>query len=142
MSKKSWIKLDCSLDYKSSMDRPVTELFKASHPCDKHGDVYLSNAFLGQYTGQTYRRKDDVTEIKFECLRCRDRFIAQVRGFGRDDIPAFPEWAFEKARDAMFERGCKHSRKWMMSPVVLDEDDHQIRIISCSTCRLRVRFDW
>ncbi len=142
MSKKSGIKLDCSLDYKSSMDRPVSERFKASHPCDKHGDVYLSNALLGQHTGQTYRRKDDVTEIKFECLRCRERFIAQVRGFGRDDIPPFPEWAFEKARDAMFEHGCKHSSNWMMSPVVLDADDHQIRIVSCSTCRMRVRFGW
>lgn len=142
MSKKSWIKLDYSLDYTTSMDRPVSELFKGSHPCDKHGDVYLSNAFLGQYTGLNYRRIDDVTEIKFECLRCRDRFIAQVRGFGRDDIPAFPEWAYAKARDAMFERGCTHSRKWMMSPVVLDEDDHRIRIIDCSSCRIRVRFDW
>lgn len=142
MSKKSWIKLDCTLDHKTSMDRPVTELFKAWHPCVKDGDVYLSNAFLGQYAGLTYRRIDDVTEIKFECLRCRSRFIAQVRGFGRDDIPAFPEWAFEKARDAMFERGCKHSSNWMMSPVVLDENDRQIRIISCSTCKMRVRFDW
>lgn len=142
MSKKSWIKLDYSLDYKTSMDRPVTELFKGSHPCEKGGEVYLSNALLGQYTGLNYRRINDATEIKFECLRCRDRFIAQVRGFGRDDIPAFPEWAFEKARDAMFERGCKHSRKWMMSPVVLDGDDHRIRIIDCSSCRIRVRFDW
>ena len=138
MSKKSWIKLD----YKSSMDRPVSELFKATHPCDKHGDVYLSNAFLGQHTGQTYRLIDDVTEIKFECLRCRERFIALVNGHGRDDIPPFPYWAYAKARDAMFERGCKHSRNWMMSPVVLDSDDHRIRIIHCSTCKIRVRFDW
>lgn len=138
MAKKSWIKLDDS----SSMDRPVTELFKASHPCEKHGEVYLSNAFLGQYTGLTYRRFNDVTEIKFQCLRCRSRFVAQVRGFGRDDIPPFPEWAFEKARDAMFERGCKHSSNWMMSPVLLDKDDHQIRIVSCSTCYIRARFDW
>lgn len=142
MSKKSWIKLDRSLDASTSMDRPVTELFKATHPCDKHGEVYLSNAFLGQYTGLNYRRFNNAIEIKFECLRCRDRFIAQVRGFGLDDIPPFPEWAFEKARDAMFEHGCKHSRNWMMSPVVLDADDHQIRIIDCSTCKMRVRFDW
>ena len=137
MSKKSWIKLD----RKSSMDLPVTELFEASHPCEKHSDVYLSNALLGQHTGLTYRRRDDVTEIEFKCLRCHERFIAQVRGFGRDDIPSFPDWAFEKARDAMFGRGCQHSRKWMMSPV-LDEDGHQIRIIECSTCQIRVRFDW
>lgn len=142
MSKKSWIKLDYSLDNSTSMDRPVSELFKASHPCDKHCDVYFSNALLGQYTGLNYRRYDDATEIKFECLRCRSRFIAQVRGFGRDDIPPFPEWAYAKARDAMFERGCKHSSNWMMSPVVLDENDHRIRIISCSTCSIRVRFDW
>ena len=137
MSKKSWIKLD----RKSSMDLPVTELFKATHPCEKDGDVYLSNALLGQHTGLTYRRRDNVTEIEFRCLRCRERFVAQVRGFGLDDIPPFPDWAFEKARDAMFERGCQHSRKWMMSPV-LDEDGHQIRIIECSTCQIRVRFDW
>lgn len=142
MSKGPWIKRDYPLDHKTSIDRPVTELFKGSHPCVKHGDVYLSNAFLGQHTGLNYRRIDDVTEIKFECLRCRERFIAQVRGFGRDDIPPFPGWAYEKARDAMFERGCKHSRKWMMSPVVLDEDGHQIRLIDCPTCRIRVRFDW
>lgn len=142
MSKKSWIKVDYTLDNKTSMDRPVSELFKASHPCTKHSELYLSNAFLGQYTGLNYRRKDDATEIKFECLRCRERFIAQVRGFGRDDIPAFPEWAYDKARDAMFEHGCKHSRSWMMSPVVLDADDHQIRIIDCSSCRARVRIDW
>ena len=138
MSKKSWIKLD----HKSSMDRPVSELFKGSHQCDKHCDAYLSNAFLGQHTGQTYRLIDDVTEIEFQCLRCRSRFVALVNGHGRDDIPPFPYWAYEKARDAMFERGCMHSRKWMMSPVVLDEDDHRIRIISCSTCRIRVRVDW
>ena len=137
MSKKSWIKLD----RKSSIDLPVTELFKATHPCEKRGDVYFSNALLGQHTGLTYRRRDDVTEIEFRCLRCRERFIAQVRGFGRDDIPPFPDWAYEKVRDAMFERECKHSNKWMMSPV-LDEDGHQIRIISCSTCQIRVRFDW
>lgn len=142
MSKKSWIKLDYTLDNKSPMDRPVSELFKASHPCDKHGDVYLSNAFLGQYTGLKYRRIDDATEIKFQCLRCRSRFIARVRGVGGDDIPPFPQWAYEKARDAMFERGCKHSSNWMMTPVVLDEDDHQIRIVSCSTCCIRARFDW
>lgn len=142
MSKKSWIKLDCTLDCKTSMDRPVTELFKGSHPCVKHSDVYLSNAFLGQYTGLNYRRKDDVTEIKFECLRCRDRFIAQVRGFGRDEIPAFPEWAYAKARDAMFGLGCQHSSNWMMSPVVLDGDNRRIRVVSCSTCKMRVRFDW
>lgn len=138
MAKKSWTKLD----YKSSMDRPVTELFNASHPCDKDGVVYLSNAFLGQHTGLNYRRIDDVTEIKFECLHCRSRFIAQVNGFGRDDIPPFPYWAYDKARDAMFERGCMHSRSWMLSPVVLDADDHQIRIIDCSSCRTRVRIDW
>lgn len=138
MSKKSWIKLD----YKSSMDRPVTELFNGSHQCDKHGVAYLSNAFLGQHTGQTYRLIDDVTEIKFECLRCRSRFIALVNGHGRDDIPPFPYWAYAKARDAMFERGCQHSRNWMMSPVVLDGDDHRIRIIDCSSCRTRVRIDW
>ena len=142
MSKKSWIRLDYSLDNKTSMDRPVTELFKGSHPCVKHGEVYLSNALLGQHTGLTYRRRDGVTEIKFECLRCRERFIAQVRGFGMDDIPPFPDWAFEQARDAMFEHGCKHSSNWMMSPVVIDGDDHQIRIVSCSTCAMRVRFDW
>lgn len=138
MAKKSWIKLDC----KSSMDRPVTELFNGSHQCDKHGVAYLSNAFLGQHTGLNYRRIDDVTEIKFECLRCRSRFIAQVRGFGRDDIPPFPYWAYEKARDAMFERGCMHSRSWMLSPVILDADDHRMRIIDCSSCRTRVRIDW
>ena len=138
MSKKSWIKLD----YGSSMDRPVSELFKATHPCDKDGEVYLSNALLGQHTGLTYRRRDNVAEIEFKCLRCRSRFIAQVRGFGLDDIPPFPDWAYAKARDAMFERGCLHSRKWMMSPVVLDEDDHQIRIIECLSCKARVRFDW
>ena len=142
MSKGSWIRLDCTLDEKTSMDRPVTELFKATHPCVKQGDVYLSNAFLGQYTGLAYRRIDDVTEIKFECLKCRERFIAQVRGVGRDDIPPFPQWAYAKARDAMFYRGCNHTRNWMMSPVVLDEDGHQIRIIDCSTCRIRVRFNW
>ena len=142
MSKGPWIKLDYTLDHKTSMDRPVTDLFKASHPCDKHGDVYLSNALLGQHTGLTYRRIDDATEIKFQCLRCRERFIARVRGVGRDDIPPFPQWAFEKARDAMFEHGCKHSSNWMMTPVVLDENDHQIRIVSCSTCAMRVRFDW
>ena len=142
MSKKSWIKLDYTLDASTSIDSPVSALFKRSHPCDKHGEVYLSNAFLGQYTGLKYRRFNDVTEIKFECLRCRERFIAQVRGFGRDEVPPFPEWAYAKARDAMFERGCKHSRNWMMTPVVLDEDDRRIRIISCSTCRMRVRFDW
>ena len=123
------------------MDLPVTELFKATHPCDKDGEVYLSNALLGQHTGLNYRRRDDVTEIEFRCLRCHDRFVAQVKGFGRDDIPPFPDWAFEKARDAMFERGCKHSRKWTMSPV-LDEDGRQIRIIECTTCQIRVRFDW
>lgn len=138
MSRKSWIKPD----YKSSMDRPVTELFEATHPCDKDGVVYLSNALLGQHTGLNYRRRDNVTEIEFKCLRCRSRFIAQVNGFGLDDIPPFPDWAYAKARDAMFERGCLHSRKWMMSPVVLDEDEHQIRIISCSTCKIQVRFDW
>ena len=137
MSKKSWIKPD----HKSSMDLPVTELFKATHPCTKGGDVYLSNALLGQHTGLTYRRRDDVTEIEFRCLRCHERFVAQVRGFGRDDIPSFPDWAFEKARDAMFGRGCQCSRKWMMSPV-LDEDGRQIRIIECTTCQIRVRFDW
>ena len=142
MSKGPWIKLDCTQDGSSSMDRPVTELFKASHPCEKHGDAYLSNALLGQYTGLNYRRIDDAIDLKFECLRCRERFIAQVRGFGRDDIPAFPQWAFEKARDAMFERGCKHSSNWMMTPVVLDENDRRIRIVSCSTCKIRVRFDW
>ena len=142
MSKKSWIKLDYLLDDSTSMDRPVSELFKASHQCDKHSDVYLSNALLGQHTGLNYRRFNNVTEIKFRCLRCHSRFIAQVRGVGRDDIPPFPYWAYAKARDAMFERGCKHSRKWMMSPVVLDEDDHQIRIIECSSCKTRVRFDW
>ena len=123
------------------MDLPVTELFKATHPCDKDGEVYLSNALLGQHTGLNYRRRDDVTEIEFKCLRCHDRFVAQVKGFGRDDIPPFPDWAYEKARDAMFERGCKHSRKWAMSPV-LDEDGRQIRIIECTTCQIRVRFDW
>lgn len=138
MSKKSWVKLD----YSSSMDCPVSELFKMSHPCDKLGDVYLSNAFLGQYTGLNYRRFHDVTEIKFRCLRCHSRFIVQVGGFGRDDIPPFPEWAYAKARDAMFEHGCKHSCHWMMSPVVLDENDHRIRIIECSSCKTRVRFDW
>ena len=138
MSKKSWIKLDS----KSSMDRPVTELFTATHPCDKHGDVYLSNALLGQHTGLNYRRRDNVTEIKFRCLRCHDRFIAQVNGFGLDDIPPFPDWAYAQARDAMFEHGCKHSRSWMLSPVVLDEDDHQIRLIECSSCMRRVRFAW
>lgn len=142
MSKKSWIKLDYTLDESTSMDRPVSELFKTSHPCVKHSDVYLSNALLGQYTGLNYKRFDDVTEIKFQCLRCRDRFVAQVRGFGRDEIPPFPQWGFAKARDAMFYRGCKHSSNWMMSPVVLDEDGRQIRIIDCSTCRMRVRFDW
>lgn len=141
MSKKSWLKLDYSLDY-SSMDRPVSELFERSHTCDKHSDVYLSNALLGQYTGLKYTRFNDVTEIKFECLRCRARFVRQVHGFGRDDIPPFPEWAFAKARDAMFERGCKHMANWMMSPVLRDEDDHQIRVIHCSTCKMRVRFDW
>ena len=138
MSKKSWVKLD----YGSSMDRPVSELFKASHPCDKDGDVYLSNALLGQHTGLKYRRRDSVTEIEFQCLRCRSRFIAQVNGFGMDDIPPFPDWAYAKARDAMFVRGCMHSSRWMMSPVVLDEDSHRIRIIECSTCRIRVRFGW
>ena len=138
MSKKSWIKLD----YKSSMDRPVTELFEGSHPCEKHGEVYLSNALLGQHTGLNYRRIADVTDIKFECLRCRSRFVAQVRGYGRDGIPPFPYWAYEKARDAMFERGCMHSRSWMLSPVVLDADDHRIRLIDCSSCRTRVRVDW
>ena len=138
MSKKSWLRLD----HRSSMDRPVSELFKAWHQCDKRGDVYFSNALLGQHTGLNYRRKDDVTEIEFKCQRCRARFIAQVNGFGRDDIPPFPEWAYAKARDAMFGRGCKHSRKWMMSPVLLDGDEHQIRIIWCSTCQIRVRFDW
>lgn len=138
MSKKSWIKLD----YSSSMDRPVSELFEGSHPCEKDGEVYLSNALLGQHTGLNYRRRDDVTEIKFRCLRCHSRFIAQVRGFGRDDIPPFPDWAYEKARDAMFEHGCKHSRSWMLSPVVQDEDDHRIRLIECSSCMRRVRFDW
>ena len=144
MSKGPWIriKLDYTLDDSTSMDRPVSELFKGSHPCVKHSDVYLSNAFLGQYTGLNYRRFDDVTEIKFRCLRCHSRFIAQVRGFGRDDIPPFPQWAYEKARDAMFEQGCKHSSHWMMSPVALDENDHQIRIIECSSCKTRVRFDW
>lgn len=142
MSRGTWIKRDYSLDGKTSMDRPVTDLFKRSHPCTKDGDVYLSNAFLGQYTGLNYRRIDDATEIKFQCLRCRDRFIAQVRGTGRDDIPPFPQWAYEKARDAMFEHGCKHSSNWMMSPVVIDGNDHQIRIVSCSTCAMRVRFDW
>ena len=39
MSKGPWIKLYCTLDYKTSMDRPVSELFKASHPCDKDGEV-------------------------------------------------------------------------------------------------------
>lgn len=141
MSKGPWIKLDCTLDESTSMDRPVTDLFKGSHPCTKQGDVYLSNALLGQYTGLNYKRFDNVTEIKFQCLRCRDRFVAQVRGVGRDDIPPFPQWAYAKARDAMFYRGCKHSSNWMMSPV-LDEDGHQIRIIECSTCRMRVRFDW
>ena len=134
---KSWIKLD----RKSSMDLPVTELFKATHPCDKDGEVYFSNALLGQHTGLTYRRRDNVTEIEFRCLRCHERFIAQVRGFGLDDIPPFPDWAYAKARDAMFYRGCKHSRKWMMSPV-LDEDGNQIRIIECTSCQIRVRFDW
>ena len=138
MSKKSWLKLD----QRSSMDRPVTDLFEATHPCDKHGEIYLSNALLGQHTGLNYRRLNDVTDIKFECLRCRSRFITQVHGVGRDDIPAFPQWAFEKARDAMFKRECKHTTKWMMSPVLLDKDDHQIRIISCSSCMRRVRFDW
>ena len=142
MSKGSWIRPDCSLDEKSSMDRPVTELFKGSHPCEKYGEVYLSNALLGQYTGLKYRRIDDATEIKFQCLRCRERFVARVRGVGRDDIPAFPQWAFEKARDTMFEHGCKHSSNWMMSPVCLDENDRQIRIVSCSTCAMRARFDW
>ena len=142
MSKGSWIRLDYTLDESTSMDRPVTELFKATHPCDRDSDLYFSNAFLGQYTGLTYRRIDDAIDIKFECIRCRERFVAQVRGFGRDDIPAFQQWAFEKARDAMFERGCKHSSNWMMTPVVLDENDHQIRIVSCSTCKMRVRFDW
>ena len=142
MSKKNWIKLDCTLDEKTAMDRPVTELFKGSHPCAKDSDVYLSNALLGQYTGLTYRRRDDVIEIKFRCLRCHERFVARVRGVGRDDIPPFPQWAFDKARDAMFERGCEHSSRWMMSPVVLGEDDHQIRIIECSSCMTRVRFDW
>lgn len=137
MSKKSWIKLD----RKSAMDLPVTELFEASHPCTKNGDVYFSNALLGQHTGLKYRRRDDVTEIEFRCLRCHSRFVAQVRGFGRDEIPPFPDWAYAKARDAMFERECKHSSKWMMSPV-LDEDGRQIRIIECSTCQIRVRFDW
>ena len=141
MSKGPWIKLDCTLDESTSMDRPVTDLFKGRHPCTKQGDVYLSNALLGQYTGLNYKRFDNVTEIKFQCLRCRDRFVAQVRGVGRDDIPPFPQWGFAKARDAMFYRGCKHSSNWMMSPV-LDEDGHQIRIIECSTCRMRVRFDW
>lgn len=138
MSKKSWIKLD----YKSSMDRPVTDLFKGSHPCDKHGDVYFSNALLGQHTGLTYRRRADVTEIEFRCLRCHARFIAQVNGHGMDDITPFPDWAYEEARDTMFERGCIHSRKWMMSPVVLDENNHRIRIIECSSCKTRARFDW
>lgn len=138
MSRKSWIKLD----YSSSMDLPVSEIFMASHPCDKHCDVYFSNALLGQHTGLNYRRRDDVTEIKFQCLRCRSRFIAQVHGAEMNHIPAFPDWAYAKARDAMFERGCMHSRNWMMSPVVLDEDDHRIRIISCSTCNIAERFDW
>lgn len=138
MSRKSWIKLD----YGSSMDLPVTEIFKANHPCDKHCDVYFSNALLGQHTGLNYRRRDGVTEIKFQCLRCRSRFIAQVHRPEMDHIPAFPDWVYAKARDAMFERGCKHSRNWMMSPVVLDEDDHRIRIISCSTCNIAARFDW
>lgn len=138
MSRKSWIKLD----YSSSMDLPVSEIFMASHPCDKHCDVYFSNAFLGQHTGLNYRRRDGVTEIKFQCLRCRSRFIAQVHRSEMNDIPPFPDWAYAKARDAMFERGCMHSRNWMMSPVVLDEDDHRIRIIMCSTCDKRVRFDW
>lgn len=138
MAKKSWIKLDRT----SSMDRPVTELFEATHPCEKHGEVYLSNALLGQHTGLNYRRRDNVAEIEFRCLRCRSRFVAQVNGFGLDDIPPFPDWAYEKARDAMFERGCKHSRKWMLSPIVLDRDGRQFRIIGCSTCRMRTRFDW
>ena len=142
MAKKSWLKLDYTLDCKTSMDRPVSELFERSHPCDKHSDVYLSNALLGQYTGLKYTRFNDVTEIKFECLRCRSRFVRQVRGFGREDIPPFPEWAFAKARDAMFEHECKHMANWMMSPVLRDGDDRQIRIIYCSTCRMRVRFDW
>lgn len=142
MSKGSWIRLDCSLDERSSMDRPVTELFKATHPCAKDSDVYLSNALLGQYTSLPYRRFDDATEIKFRCLRCHERFVARVRGVGRDDIPPFPQWAYEKARDTMSEHGCKHSSRWMMSPVVLGEDDHQIRIIECSSCMTRVRFDW
>lgn len=142
MSKKNWIKLDCTLDEKTAMDRPVTELFKGSHPCAKDSDVYFSNALLGQHTGLPYRRIDDATEIKFRCLRCHERFVARVRGVGRDDIPPFPQWAFDKARDAMFERGCEHSSRWMMSPVVLGEDDNQIRIIECSSCMTRVRFDW
>ena len=137
MSKKSWIKLD----RKSSMDLPVTELFKSTHPCDKDGEVYLSNALLGQHTGLTYRRRDNVTEIEFRCLRCHERFVAQVSGFGLEAITPFPDWAYAKSRDAMFERGCKHSRKWMMSPV-LDENGHQIRIIECTSCQIRVRFDW
>lgn len=138
MSRKGWIRLD----YGSSMDLPVSEIFMASHPCEKDGDTYFSNALLGQHTGLTYRRRDDITEIKFQCLRCRSRFIAQVRGVEMNRIPAFPDWAYAKARDAMFEHGCIHSRNWMMSPVVLDEGDRRIRIVMCSTCDKRVRFDW
>lgn len=138
MSRKGWIRLD----YGSSMDLPVSEIFMASHPCEKSGDTYFSNALLGQHTGLTYRRRDDITEIKFQCLRCRSRFIAQVRGVEINRIPAFPDWAYAKARDAMFEHGCIHSRNWMMSPVVLDEGDRRIRIVMCSTCDKRVRFDW
>ena len=114
----------------------------ASHPCDKHCDVYFSNAFLGQHTGLNYRRRDDVTEIKFQCLRCRSRFIAQVHRPEMNDIPAFPDWAYAKARDAMFERGRMHSRNCIMSPAVLHQAHHPIRIISCSTCGKRARFDW
>lgn len=138
MSKKSWIKID----YGSSIDLPVSEIFMASHSCDRNGDTYFSNALLGQHTGLTYRRRDDITEIKFQCQRCRSRFIAQVHGNEMNRIPAFPDWAYAKARDSMFERGCMHSRNWMLSPVVLDEDDNRIRIIMCSTCDKRVRFDW
>lgn len=138
MSKKSWIKLD----YGSSMDLPVSEIFMATHSCDRNGDTYFSNALLGQHTGLIYHRRDDITEIKFQCLRCRSRFIAQVHGNEMNHIPAFPDWAYSKARDAMFDNGCIHARNWMMSPAVLDEEGRRIRIVFCSTCNKTVRFEW
>lgn len=138
MSAESWLKLD----YGSSIDLPVTEEFLRIHRCPEGGELYMSNAYTGQHTGLRYIRRTQSCEIRFICLRCRKHLHSFMKTYEFNRVPAFPEWAFERLRSKMAEKGCEHDSAWVVSPILIDGNGGKIRLGACMNCHKRVRFDW